>query len=78
MYTIMCMISNSKRPRKKGGFGDPPPENLYKWYTNGANLGISGKFDPLFYSLILAYFKGTKCYSLNSANAGLKLRIFIQ
>ena len=56
MYTIMCMISNSKRPRKKGGFGGPPPENLYKWYTNGANLGISGKFDPLFYSLILAYF----------------------
>ena len=56
MYTIMCMISNSKRPRKKGGFGGPPPEILYKWYTNGANLGISGKFDPLFYSLILAYF----------------------
>ena len=29
---------------------------LYKWYTSGANLGISGKFDPLFVSLALAYF----------------------
>ena len=41
---------------KKGGSGGPPPEILYKWYANGANLGISGKFESLFHSLALAYF----------------------
>ena len=41
---------------KNGGSGGPPPENFYKWYANGANLCISGKFDPLFHSLALAYF----------------------
>ena len=50
------VFEGAKRPREnKGGFGGPPPENFYKWYTNGANLGISGKFDlvfPLFSSSI--------------------------
>ena len=42
--------------KKRGGSGGPPPENLYKWYANGANLGMSGKFDPLSHSSELAYF----------------------
>ena len=50
------VFEGAKRPRKKGGSGGPPPENLYNWYANGANLGISGKFDLLFHSLAVAYF----------------------
>ena len=33
---------------------------FYKWYANGANLSISGKFDPLFHALALAYFRAQK------------------
>ena len=54
------VFEGAKRPRKKGGSGGPPPENLYNWYANGANLGISGKFDLLFHSLAVAYFRAHK------------------
>ena len=47
-------IRGREAPEKKGGSGDPPPENLYNWYANGANVGISGKFDHLFHSLAVA------------------------
>ena len=49
-------IRGREAPEKKGGAGGPPPEKLYNWYANGANLGISGKFDLLFHSLAVAYF----------------------
>ena len=54
------VFEGAKRPRKKGGSGGPPPENLYNWYANGANLGISGKFDLLLHSLAVAYFREHK------------------
>ena len=54
------VFEGAKRPRKKGGSGGPPPENFYEWYANGANLGISGKFDLLLYSLAVAYFREHK------------------
>ena len=49
-------VRGREAPEKKRGVRGPPPENFYKWYANGANLCISGKFDPLFHSLALAYF----------------------
>ena len=50
------VFEGAKRPRKKGGSGGPPLENFYEWYANGANLGISSKFDLPFQSLAEAYF----------------------
>ena len=47
-------IRGREAPEKKRG------ENLYNWYANGANLGISGKFDLLFHSLAVAYFRAHK------------------
>ena len=49
-------IRGCEAPEKKGESGGPPPENFYEWYANGANLGISGKFDLLFHSSAVAYF----------------------